>query len=78
MYFNEKSRFKTRQQDISVNSNNPIFCPFSIKINKCSDNCNNINNPFASFCVPDDIKNLNVKLFNLMTLTNETRQIKMA
>ena len=27
-------------------------------------------------CVPDTIKNLNVKIFNLMTLTNETRHIK--
>ena len=76
MYFNEKSRFKTRQQDISVNSNNPIFCPFSIKINKCSDNCNNINNPVAKICVADIIKNLNVKVFNLMSRTNETRFIE--
>ena len=27
---------KTRPQVINMNSNNPIFCPFSIKINKCS------------------------------------------
>ena len=27
-------------------------------------------------CVPDVIKNLNVKVFNLMTRTNETRHIK--
>ena len=40
---------KTRPQVINVNSNNPIFYPFSIKINKCSGNCNNINNPYAKF-----------------------------
>ena len=34
---------KTRPQVININSNNPIFYPFSIKINKCSGNCNNIN-----------------------------------
>ena len=38
---------KTRPQVININSNNPIFYPFSIKINKCSGNCNNINNPYA-------------------------------
>ena len=27
-------------------------------------------------CVPDVIKNLNVKVFNLMSRTNETRHIK--
>ena len=48
---------KTRHQVINVNSNNPIFYPFSIKINKCSGNCNNINNPYVKTCVPDIIKN---------------------
>ena len=57
---------KTRPQVVNVNSNNPIFYPFSIKINKCSGNCNNINNPYAKVCVPDVIKDLNVKVLNLM------------
>ena len=53
-----------------------LFYPFSIKINKCSGNCNNINSPYAKICVPDVIKNLNVKVFNLMSKNNETRHIK--
>ena len=36
---------KARPQVINVNSNNPMFYPFSIKTSKCSGNCNNINNP---------------------------------
>ena len=67
---------KVRPKIVDINSNNPIFYPFSIKINKCSGNCNNINDPYAKICVPDTVKNLNVKVFNLMTLTNETRHIK--
>ena len=51
---------KTRPQIININGNNPIFYPFSIKINKCSRNCNNINNPYVKICVPDVIKDLNV------------------
>ena len=47
---------KVGPEIINVNSNNPIFYPFSIKINKCSGNCNNINNPYAKICVPDVIK----------------------
>ena len=66
----------TRPKIINVNSNNPIFYPFSIKINKCSGNCNNINDPYSKICVPDIIKNLNVKVFNLMSRTNETRFIE--
>ena len=67
---------KARPQVVNVNSNNPIFYPFSIKTSKCSGNCNNINNPYAKICVPDVIKDLNVKVFNLMSRTNETRFIE--
>ena len=67
---------KVRPEIVDINSNNPIFYPFSIKINKCSGNCNNINNPYAKICVPDVIKDLNVKVFNLISRTNETRLIK--
>ena len=56
---------KTRPQVINVNSNNPLFYPFSIKTTKCSGNCNNINTPYANICVSDVIKDLNVKVFNL-------------
>ena len=38
---------KVSPEIININSNNPIFYPFSIKINKCSGICNNINNPYA-------------------------------
>ena len=34
-----------------------MFYPFSVKINKCSGNCNNISDPYARLCVPNVIKN---------------------
>ena len=37
---------KTRPQIVNVNSNSPIFYPFSIKLSKCSGNCDNINDPY--------------------------------
>ena len=67
---------KARFEIINVNSNNPVFYPFSIKTSKCSGNCNNINDPYAKTCDPDVVKDLNVKVFNLMSRTNETRHIK--
>ena len=67
---------KTRPQVVNVNSNNPIFYPFSIKTSKCSGNCSNINNPYAKICVSDVAKDLKVKVFNLMSITNETRFIE--
>ena len=67
---------KARLDIVNVNSNKPIFYPFSIKTSKCSGNCNNINDPYARICVPYIVKNLNVKVFNLMSRTNETRFIE--
>ena len=42
---------KTRPQIINFNISNPIFYPFSIKINKCGGHCNNINNLYEKICV---------------------------
>ena len=67
---------KVRAEIVNVNSNEPVFYPFSIKTSKCSGSCNNINDPYAKICVPDVVKDLNVKVFNLMSRTNETRHIK--
>ena len=66
---------KTRTKIIDVNSNKPVFYPFSIKVNKCGGSCNSINDPYAKLCVPDSVKNKNVKVFNLMSRINETRHI---
>ena len=38
---------KARPKIVNINSNNPIFYPLSIKVNKCNGNCNNINEPYA-------------------------------
>ena len=54
----------------------PYFTLFVLKRVNCSGNCNNINNSYAKMCVPDVIKDLNVKVFNLMSRTNETRFIE--
>ena len=67
---------KVRPQILNVHSDEPLFYPFRIKTSKCSGSCNNINNLYAKMCVPDVVKNLNVKAFNLMSRTNETRHIK--
>ena len=41
---------KARPEIINVNSNNPVFYPFSIKTSKCSATCNNIDDPYAKMC----------------------------
>ena len=67
---------KTRPEIVNINSNNPILNRFNIKTSKCSDNCNNTNDPYSKIRVPDVAKTLNVKVFNLISRTNETRHIE--
>ena len=65
-----------RRQIVSINSDEPVFYSFSTKTIKCSGSCNNIIDLYAKMCVPDVVKTLNVKLFNIMSITYETRGIK--
>ena len=67
---------KVRHEIVNINSNEPLFYPFSMKTSKCSGTCNNINDPYAKICVSDVVKNLNINVFYLMSRTNETRHIK--
>ena len=56
---------KIRREIININTNEPQFYPYSIK---WKGSCNTINDPCAKIYVPDNIKNKNVKVFNLMSI----------
>ena len=62
---------KVIPQIVNVNWDDLACFLFSIKRSKCSGRCNSFNNPYAKLCVPDVVKKLNVKVFNLMTRTNK-------
>ena len=47
------------------------------KLNKSNGICNNTNDPYAKNCVPNIFKNINLKVFNLMSRKNYTRYIKL-
>ena len=47
---------KVRPEIINVNSNEPVFYPFSIKTSKWGGSCNNISDPYGKICVPN-VKN---------------------
>ena len=66
---------KARTKVIDVNNNEHVFYPYSTEVNKCSASRNNINDPYAILYVPDIIKNMNIKVFNLMQRLNEARHI---
>ena len=50
-----------------------MFYPDRVKVNKCSESCNSINDSYVKLYIPDTIKNINVRVFNLIQIMNETR-----
>ena len=66
---------KTRPEIMNIKSNELLFYPYSVLANKCSGICNDINNPCTKSWVPDLIKNINIKVFNLISRTTETRHM---
>ena len=67
---------KVREEVINIDTNNPVFYPFTVKENKYIGNCNYISDPYVRLCVPDFVKNINLKVFNLVSWSNQTKQIK--
>ena len=61
---------EVRPEIININNNNPMFYPFSIKVNKCNGSCNDINNPYAKICV------YNIRNTNLILCQELTKQDK--
>ena len=67
---------KIRTKIINISNNEPSFYPYSIQVNKYNGSCNNINDPYGDLCVPDVVKSINVRVFNLISRTNETKYIE--
>ena len=58
---------------LDVNSNEPPLCPFMVSFKKCGGRYNTTDDPYAQIFIPDKVKNMNEKVFNLMSRVNETR-----
>ena len=60
-----------------VNSgfNETLFYPFTVSFIKCGGSCNTIYDPYVRVNAPSKVKNMNVKVFNLVLVVNETRSL---
>ena len=50
--------------------------PYKINVDRCIGSCNNITDPYSKVCVPDVVKNISVKVFDLISQQNELRDIE--
>ena len=70
-------KYMPRPKILNVNEGvgEALFHPYNVLVNKCSGNCDTINNPMAKFCVPNIIKRINMKIYNFLMRLNEIRNV---
>ena len=52
-----------------------LLYPYNVLVNKCSGSCNALDDPMSRICVPNIIKNVNIKVCNFLMRLNETRNV---
>ena len=66
---------KCKVREIVVN-NECLTYPYSIKVNRFNDNCNSITNPYSRVYIANIVKKITVKVFDVMSLKDKTKQVK--
>ena len=76
IYCSQIQECKIRPEIINVNNKEPIFYPYKIKMNRCVGSCNTIDDPYGKTCFANDIENIALKVFNLLSQNKDTINIE--
>ena len=71
---NQKCMTRPKILDVNEGVGEALFYPY-VLVNKCSGSCNTLDDPMAKMCVPNIIKNENMKVYNFLMRSNETRNV---
>ena len=72
---NQKYMPRPKILDINESVGEALLYPYSVLVNKCSENCDTLDDPMAKLCVPNVIENVNMKVYNFLMRLNETRNV---
>ena len=72
---NQKCMPRPKILDVNEGVGEALFYPYNVLVNKCSGSCNTLDDPMAKRCVPNIIKNVNMKVYNFLIRLNETRNV---
>ena len=75
-YSLDNQECKIKPEIINVNNKGLIFYPYKIKMNRCVGSCNTIDDRYGKTCFANDIENIGLKVFNLLSQNNETISIE--
>ena len=72
---NQKCMPRPKILDVNEGVGEALFYPYNVQVNKCSGSCNTLDNLIEKLRVPNIIKGLNMKVYNILTMLNETRTV---
>ena len=55
--------------------NDYMTFPYKIGVNRCVGSCNDVENPYFKVCLPDIVRNITVKVFDLISQQSKFRNI---
>ena len=72
---NQKCMPRPKILNVNDGIGEALFYPYNVLVNKCSGNCDTLDNPMSKICVFKIIKNVNIKVYNFLMRLNETRNV---
>ena len=57
---------KCAVRKVIIDNEYMTFC-YKVKVDKCVKSCNDVENPYFKVCLPDVVKNISVKSFDLIS-----------
>ena len=72
---NQKCMPRPKILDVNEGIGEALFYWYNVLVNKYSGSCDTIDDPMSRICVPNIIKNINMKVYNFLMRLNETRNV---
>ena len=72
---NQKCMPRPKILDVNEGVGEALFYLYNVLVNKCSGSYDTLDDPMARLCVPNIIKNVNMKVYNFLMMLNETRNV---
>ena len=72
---NQKCMPRPKILDVNEGIGEALFDLYNVAVNKCSGDCNTLDDRMSKICVPNIIKNVNMKVYNFLMRLNETRNV---
>ena len=51
------------------------YYPFVVKLDRCAESCNTLNDLSYKPCLPNNLEDLNLSVFNMVTVINESKTL---